>query len=63
MNRYCNFVSFCNRVILQRANAAGETALHYAAKFALPDVLRLLLGVGISGSGGVGWGALPTTVN
>ncbi|KAL5105730.1 Arf-GAP with SH3 domain ANK repeat and PH domain-containing protein 1 [Taenia crassiceps] len=49
-------------VILQRANAAGETALHYAAKFALPDVLRLLLSVGVSGSGGVGWDALPTTM-
>ncbi|EUB55488.1 Arf-GAP with SH3 domain, ANK repeat and PH domain-containing protein [Echinococcus granulosus] len=49
-------------VILQRANAAGETALHYAAKFALPDFLRLLLGAGVSGSGGVGWGALPTTM-
>ncbi|VDM33181.1 unnamed protein product [Hydatigera taeniaeformis] len=49
-------------VILQRANSAGETALHYAAKFALPDVLRVLLGVAVSGSGGVGQGALPITM-
>nr|CUU97346.1 hypothetical transcript [Hymenolepis microstoma] len=44
--------------LLLRANKDGETALHYAAKYALTDVLRLLLGV----IGGVGVGALGTVV-
>ncbi|KAM3188251.1 hypothetical protein ACTXT7_000650 [Hymenolepis weldensis] len=44
--------------LLLRANKDGETALHYAAKYALPDALRLLLGV----IGGVGVGALGTVV-
>lgn len=44
--------------LLLRANKEGETPLHYAAKYALPDALRLLLGV----IGGVGVGAVGTVV-
>lgn len=42
-------------ILLQRANSEHETALHLAAKFGLPDLLRLLLG-------SIG-DILPTTVS
>ncbi|KAM7533759.1 hypothetical protein Aperf_G00000104795 [Anoplocephala perfoliata] len=52
--------------LLQRANKDGEIALHYAAKYGLPDALRLLLGViggvGIGAVGAVGGEVLPNKI-